>query len=254
MKIFGWTLNKRNRSEVSNKPNPESMSYDHMMQHSCKEVYSDWPNGLLAIGTLGNSDKLSVQVNNETTASQVQDNFEEEEEEEEQVIDKKLRLLLNNHISLDREKLFLDCSREIEERAVHLLANEDARIQRTISCTVNKGAKDARLNNNNNNNNNKKKNGIGKKSISFLIKKALLCRGGFVLRDPLPDTTKVDNSRLDKILRALLHKKIYPQRPTSKKYLDNRPAIVDSDDEEYEESFHQTKWVKTDSEYIVLEI
>ncbi|KAL7096109.1 hypothetical protein ACP275_10G062800 [Erythranthe tilingii] len=254
MKIFGWMLNKRNRSEVSNKPNPESMSYDHMMQHHCKEVYSDWPNGLLAIGTLGNPDKLSVHANNENTASQVQDNFDEEEEEEEQVIDKELSLLLSNHISLDREKLFLDCSREDEEKTVHALENEDARIRNTTSSMVNKGAKDARLNNNNN----KKKNGIGKKSISFLIKKALLCGGGFVLRDPLPDTTKVENSRMDKILRALLHKKIYPQRPTSKsgskKYLDNRPAIVDSDDEEYEEAFRQSKWVKTDSEYIVLEI
>lgn len=49
------------------------------------------------------------------------------------------------------------------------------------------------------------------------------------------------------ILRAMLHKKIYPQKQSpkssSKKYLD-----MDSDEDEYEEGGRQSKWVKTDSE------
>ncbi|GKE66873.1 hypothetical protein Tco_1521034, partial [Tanacetum coccineum] len=49
----------------------------------------------------------------------------------------------------------------------------------------------------------------GKKSISFLLKKIFVCSSGFPtipsLRDPLPE------SRMEKILRAMLKNKINPQ-------------------------------------------
>lgn len=51
----------------------------------------------------------------------------------------------------------------------------------------------------------------------------------------------------------MLHKKIYPQRPspettTPKKYLD-MPETDSTDEEDYEDaSDHKSKWVKTDSE------
>ncbi|KAI3443545.1 hypothetical protein Pfo_000210 [Paulownia fortunei] len=265
MKIFNWMRNKRNGKEGTIKPNPDLMSY-HMMHQPCKEEFSDWPNGLLAIGTFGNnnlkhSEKFSIQG----TIPSSQDHLENTTPEDFEEVDKQLRLLLNKHISLDytfsgeSEKhnlsveKFLDCLREDEKKTdelTNLWENKDTHVQRTTSI-VHKGGKDIRSD--------KKRSGIGKKSLSFLLKKALLCRGGFVpapfLRDPLPDP-KLDNSRMEKILRAMLHKKIYPQRPSpktsSKKYLDM--PETDSDEEEYEEASNKSKWVKTDSEYIVLEI
>ncbi|KAL8456550.1 hypothetical protein ACS0TY_034681 [Phlomoides rotata] len=213
MKIFSWLRNKRNGNEDINKPNQESTHHDRK-NRSSKEELSDWANGLLAIGTFGNNLK----------ESEVLSSGEDE-------LDKELRLLLSEkEQNLTVEEL-LDCLLKEENNYNHVLQSSS------------RGRKDVRSDN--------KKRGIGKKSFSFLIKKAFLCTGGFppspMLRDPLPDL-KLDHSRMEKILRAMLHKKIYPQRPTtSKKYLEN--------DEEHEEGNHESsKWVKTDSEYIVLEI
>ncbi|KAL0308413.1 UNVERIFIED_CONTAM: hypothetical protein Sradi_5783600 [Sesamum radiatum] len=226
------------------------------MHQPCKEEFSDWPNGLLTIGTFGNnnlkhSDKCSIQGQ----LHSCQDHLEPKDLEE---VDKELIRLLNKHISLcsslsdESEKhnnlsveKFLDCLKEDEQKADELMSeNKDTRLQRSTSL-VQRAGKDIRLDN--------KRKGISKKSLSFLLKKAFVCRGGFMpnpmLRDPLPDP-KLDHSRMEKILRAMLHKKIYPQRPTpknaSKKYLDM--AETDSDEEQSEEANRRSKWVKTDSE------
>ncbi|KAM7276889.1 hypothetical protein ACFE04_018755 [Oxalis oulophora] len=101
--------------------------------------------------------------------------------------------------------------------------------------------------------------GIGNKSLSFLVKKVLVCRGGFSPACNLND--QILDSKMDKMLRAMLHKKIYPQSSNplasnKKKYLSN--GCVENSNMEQEEENERTdrgnKWVKTDSEYIVLEI
>ncbi|XP_028078492.1 uncharacterized protein LOC114280332 [Camellia sinensis] len=66
------------------------------------------------------------------------------------------------------------------------------------------------------------------------------------------------------ILRAILHKKIYPQnsssnpKATAKKYLETISHMHNSDNNEGEmldtAANDGSKWVKTDSEFIVLEI
>ncbi|KAI5320054.1 hypothetical protein L3X38_039762 [Prunus dulcis] len=98
---------------------------------------------------------------------------------------------------------------------------------------------------------------IGKKSLSFLLKKVFVCRSGFApaaapgLRDPILE------SRMEKILKAILHKKIYPKNSSAstmsmKKYLENRHNIAKSaNDEEIniDKEDEGSKWVKTDSEY-----
>ncbi|KAK4493276.1 hypothetical protein RD792_017846 [Penstemon davidsonii] len=213
-----------------------------MMQQPCKEEFSDWPNALLSIGTFGinknlqNSEKSSLASKSENT------NPEESEE-----VDKELRQSLNKD-DLSIEKLF-DCLSENVKNTDDLMENKENRLQRTMSV-VDRGEKDITFD--------KKSNDIKKKSLSFLIKKAFLCSGGFepnpLLRDPIPDY-KLEKSRMEKILRVMLHKKIYPQRPNpnpkvnSTKYLN-----MQENDRDDETSHNSSKWVKTDSEYIVLEI
>ncbi|XP_057767350.1 protein NEGATIVE GRAVITROPIC RESPONSE OF ROOTS-like isoform X2 [Salvia miltiorrhiza] len=131
------------------------------------------------------------------------------------------------------------------EQILNCLRDGDGRRLESQGSMVERAGKDIQSD--------KRNRGIGKTSLSFLLKKALLCGGaGFVaappiIRDPLPDP-KLDHSTMEKILRAMLHKKIYPQRPTPKKCLDM------GEEQECEKGTHQSKWDKTDSEYIVLEI
>ncbi|KAE8674167.1 putative polygalacturonase [Hibiscus syriacus] len=54
MKFFGWMQIKLNGKPGSSKSNAVSSTY-HMKQEP-REEFSDWPNGLLAIGTFGNND------------------------------------------------------------------------------------------------------------------------------------------------------------------------------------------------------
>jgi len=56
-----------------------------------------------------------------------------------------------------------------------------------------------------------------------------------------------------KILRAILHKKIYPQNPSpkssTKKYLENKQKLKSAEEDGIDEKADErSKWVKTDSE------
>ncbi|XP_042055469.1 protein NEGATIVE GRAVITROPIC RESPONSE OF ROOTS-like [Salvia splendens] len=214
MKIFSWIRSKRNGNEGSNtKPNPQPKSYEKKM--TCNEEFSDWPNALLAIGTFGNNANPK--------------NREPVVESEEST------LAMKDEENLSVEHL-INCLRGGGDEG------GDRRLER-LGSLVERGGKDIKSD--------KRNRGIGKRSLSFLLKKALLCGGGFtaalpIIRDPLPDL-KIDQSTMEKILRAMLHKKIYPQRPTTpNKCLDMG--------EEDDTTTHGSKWDKTDSEYIVLEI
>lgn len=174
---------------------------DHTTNQSCNEEYSDWPDGLLAIGTFGNSNNLK---HSDINQDHDQENTTSEDFVEVHDDDKEMRLLLNKHISLDSNKhcdlsaveKLLDCLREDhdEKKTSNVLENKCTHLQRSTSV-VHKGGNDHIRPNN-------KKSSISKKSLSFLIKKAFLCRGGFVstpiLRDPLQDP-KLDNSRMEKV-------------------------------------------------------
>ncbi|KAI3447230.1 hypothetical protein Pfo_003895 [Paulownia fortunei] len=260
MKIFSWMKSKLHGKDNTIKPEPESMSY-HIMHQPSKEEFSGCPSTLLAIGTFGNNLKDSEKTNNEESLPSSEDHLENTTPEEFGEV-KELRILLNKHIPLDSSfsgesenydlsiEKFLDSLPEDEEIVNELISdaseNKDALLQRTASAVHRRG-KDIPSDN--------RKNGMYRKSLSFLLKKALLCGGGFVpspilnpiLKDPSPDP-KLDNSRMEKILRAMLRKKKYPQR---QRYLD-MPGT--NNDEEQGEASNGNNWVKTDSEYIVLEL
>ncbi|ESQ34889.1 hypothetical protein EUTSA_v10009462mg [Eutrema salsugineum] len=87
-----------------------------------------------------------------------------------------------------------------------------------------------------------------KKSLSFLLKKMFVCTSGFKTPPPLLDLSRGDslpNTRMEKMLRTILNKKIHPQRSNAiaKKYLENHKII-----DEPRSSVDANKWVKTDSE------
>ncbi|KAL1547835.1 hypothetical protein AAHA92_16146 [Salvia divinorum] len=205
---------KRNRNEeFNNKPNhPQPKSYEKKM--TCNEEFSDWPNALLAIGTFGN-------------------NAEPENcDKMEQVVEREeLTLAMNDDENLSVEQL-INCLR----RGGGDEGGGDRSLERQGSL-VERSGKDIKSD--------KRNRGIGKRSLSFLLKKELLCGGGFaaappIIRDPLPDL-RIDQSTMEKILRAMLHKKIYPQRPTTPK------KCLDMGEEE-DTTTHGSKWDKTDSE------
>ncbi|XAR67210.1 hypothetical protein NMG60_11013688 [Bertholletia excelsa] len=267
MKIFGWIQSKFNRIQGMKKPNPVSASY-HVPQEPFKEEFNDWPNGLLTIGTLGNiilkenPESFNLQENQSFSEDHPQDITPEEVEE----LQKELTLLLhkeahaesssakeldNHNLQLDNFNLMssLANDRSNGDRICDDMADGSDQLQSNTNVIPSKG-KDIRTDH---------KKSIGKKSFSFLLKKTFLCRNGFPptpsLRDPIPE-----KSRMEKILRAILHKKIYPQSSSpktavAKKYLEIiHPDNAENNKEMLELDNEGSKWVKTDSEFIVLEI
>ncbi|KAB5574036.1 hypothetical protein DKX38_001230 [Salix brachista] len=282
--LFSWMQNKLHGKQGNNtKPNAV-ISATHHVKQECREEFSDWPHGLLAIGTFGNKE---VGENNE-----IQDVPEEQLVEEdpssshdlqdftpEEIgkLQKELtKLLTRKPTSQDKEKeianlpldRFLNCpsslevDRRVSDRVISDVGDTEDDIERTISVIIGR-CKDICENN--------KKRSIGKKSISFLLKKIFVCRSGFAPQPSLRDT--LQESRMEKVslpvclrsvtlilLRTLLHRKINPQstpRASSmKRYIEDKriSKMEKQDDEKRKKTSDGSKWVKTDSEYIVLEI
>ncbi|XP_022723757.1 uncharacterized protein LOC111280566 [Durio zibethinus] len=272
MKFFGWMQNKLNGKQGSCKSN--AVSTTHHMKQEPREEFSDWPHGLLAIGTFGNND-LKGNPQSQNLIQQDQSDIQEKPSSSEDLqvftpeevgkLQKELTKLLSRKPTSDVEKelanlpldRFLNCpsSLEVERRISNALGSDsgdrsEEDIDRTISIILGR-CKDICAEN--------KKKTIGKKSISFLLKKMFVCRSGFSPAPSLRDT--LQESRMEKLLRVMLHKKIYSQNlsraSSMKKYLEDKqtPKRQNNQDETQErKSEDGYKWVKTDSEYIVLEI
>ncbi|XP_010261786.1 PREDICTED: uncharacterized protein LOC104600511 [Nelumbo nucifera] len=269
MKIFSWMQSKIHGRPGNKKPS--GVLPNHLnLREPLKEEFSDWPHGLLAIGTFGNNDLKGESercdpLENPSSSQDLLDFTAEEVGK----LEKELTKLLSHkpdsigtestnlgetiHLPLDK---FLNCpsSLDVDRTNCHKFCEDsedknDNNLLGNTSIVLSKG-KDVCVDG---------KKAIGKRSITFLLKKIFVCRSGFPpapapsLWDQLPE------SRMEKLLRAILHKKIYPQSSTSsslKKYLDNRQMLkaINKDDELEETSDDGCKWDKTDSEYIVLEI
>ncbi|GLU22485.1 hypothetical protein SLE2022_385560 [Rubroshorea leprosula] len=277
MKFFGWMQNKLSGKQGNEKSNTVPVQATHHKKQEPREEFSDWPHGLLAIGTFGNSDLRDRQnpqsqevIQEEDDLSNIlgepfsSEDLQEFTPEEVGKLQKELTKLLSRkkdpnvekeiaNLPLDR---FLNCpsSLEVDRRISNALCSDsddyykDENIDRTISVILGR-CKDICAE--------KKKKSIGKKSISFLLKKMFVCGSGFAPQPSLRDT--LQESRMEKLLRMMLHKKIYTQNSSRassmKKYLeDKQTGKRRSEDETQERNSDGHKWVKTDSEYIVLEI
>ncbi|KAL9224646.1 hypothetical protein vseg_000663 [Gypsophila vaccaria] len=248
MQLFSWVQNKLSGNQSISKP-PHIIHPCHKREH--KEEFSDWPNGFLSIGTLFNK---SVKDDSKDDHNDAKENDQKLTSDEVIQLQKELNALI---LSTD-----LDCLSSFEaENDSGLSSNAEGRDQeetdeQNYTIVLNSSVKDVCFDS-------KNSNAIRKKSLSFILKKMFVCGGGFgptySLRDPtmLPPT-----SRMNKILRALLRKKIYPQTHCPRnKSLESRQAgrsnlndDDDNDDNFYLEGSDSSKWVKTDTEYIVLEI
>ncbi|XP_027905033.1 nucleolin-like [Vigna unguiculata] len=248
-----------------------------------REEFSDWPDGLLAIGTFGNNKEAKekcITTKEEPSSSEQIPDFTPEEIGK---LQKELTKLLRQkpkvekeiaHLPLDR---FLNCpsSLEVDRRISNVLCSdsenkddeeevgkqereeeeddddddeEEEDIEKTLGVILGKFKEICAKNS---------KKAIGKKSISFLLKKMFVCRSGFAPTPSLRDTLQLQESRMEKLLRTILHKKINSQHSSRalslKKRLEDRKKMP-MEEEAEAETDDGCKWVKTDSEYIVLEI
>ncbi|KAG2728617.1 hypothetical protein I3760_01G213600 [Carya illinoinensis] len=262
MKLFSWMQNKLNGKQGNNKQHTASAT--NPVKQEPREEFNDWPHGLLAIGTFGNNDlkenlgSQNTDQDNPSSSEEVSDFTPEEVGKLQKELTKLLSRKPNKEIKevaadlpLDR---FLNCpsSLEVDRRLSTALCSDsddrDEDIDRTISVIIGR-CKEICADN--------KKKAIGKKSISFLLKKMFVCGSGFAPAPSLRDT--LQESRMEKLLRVMLHKKMNPQstsRASSmKRYLEDKQMTKQRNDEETQEKTNDGgKWVKTDSEYIVLEI
>lgn len=255
MKIFNWIQSKINGKQSTYKSNPVGVTH-HMLHQSCNEEFSDWPNELLAIGTFGSlkdGGKLKQQ-DQSLTAEEVGQLHKELKHLFPDEESSPLSAKLGSKKDLDK---FFGCLPNLVDDDHRVVENKDTIFERSNSLVQGKAPQSAQLENTNN--------GISKKSLSYLLKKTLFCSAGFAAHTPHPlrdPQSKFEKSRMEKILRAILHKKIYPQatspRGTTrrKRYLHNTCVIEsDSEDETFDSTVKDgSKWDKSDSDFIVLEI
>ncbi|KAL6568314.1 hypothetical protein OROHE_003998 [Orobanche hederae] len=279
MKFLSWMQSKINGGEGVKRHNAVPSTNHNKNKEPPNQELGDWPHGLLAIGTLGNAglkeNKQEIRVEQISEIEIPQElqcsspDFSEFTAEEVGKLQKELKNLLTKKpaeellttitadLPLDR---FLNCpsSLEVERMISNRFSNysddkDEEEIDRTIRIILGR-CKDVCE---------KKNKTLGRKSLSFLVKKMFACTSGFAPTPSLKDTFQ--ESRMEKLMRTLLTKKMYYQNSyrassSSKKYLeDYRPTVFKAEENEEEDQLHDkdrvgSKWNKTDSEYIVLEI
>jgi len=192
-----------------------------------REEFSDWPDGLLAIGTFGNNKEAKekcITTKEEPSSSEQIPDFTPEEIGK---LQKELTKLLRQkpkvekeiaHLPLDR---FLNCpsSLEVDRRISNVLCSdsenkddeeevgkqereeeeedddddgddEEEDIEKTLGVILGRFKEICAKNS---------KKAIGKKSISFLLKKMFVCRSGFAPTPSLRDTLQLQESRMEKV-------------------------------------------------------
>ncbi|XP_019198655.1 PREDICTED: uncharacterized protein LOC109192460 [Ipomoea nil] len=282
MKFFSWMQSKIN----GGKPNPVSPAHYHRKEAQ-KEEFKDWPDSLLAIGTFGNNNQKKTQDSGDSQSQReeiLQDNDEQSSSpdlteftaEDVGKLQKELTKLLsrkpaskpesaeimNNAADLPLDR-FLNCpsSLEVDRRNSSTLSTnsdnssydyDEDEIDRTIRVIIGR-CKDVCEKSR------KQQKTLGKKSLSFLLKKVFACRSGIAPTPSLRDTFQ--ESRMEKLLRTMLSKKVYSQtssRPSTsmKRYLEDKQTSRTDEEEEQkrDKTCDSGRWDKTDSEFIVLEI
>ncbi|KAL4180696.1 hypothetical protein AMTRI_Chr12g267120 [Amborella trichopoda] len=267
LQLLSWMqhkLNGRNTPKNTQLPSPGFGTHEASKDTKSKEDNTQWQHGLLAIGTLGNNDLKEDGENQELNKNGAQELEEMSEFTAEEIakLQKELTRLLafkpssgdacSNNGGENSDcplKKFLSCPSTLNlERRYQLDATEDRielREDSNCSSTVRSKGKDVCVDN---------KSVICQRSISFLLKKMFVCRSGFApvpsLRYPLPE------SRMEKLLRTILHRRIYPQSTStsSRKYLSSKSMAKSETTNEEQGQGDSCRWVKTDSDFIVLEM
>ncbi|XP_042049620.1 protein DEEPER ROOTING 1-like [Salvia splendens] len=258
MKFLNWMQSKFN----GEKRHTSIPTTNHTKKEPPKEEFNDWPHGLLAIGTFGNTaPRESMQEIQDSQIPQDEQcsspDLSEFTAEEVRKLQKELTKLLTRKpaaedqpadLPLDR---FLNCPSSLEvdrtnsnRFSTYSDDKDEDEIDRTIRIILGR-CKDVCE---------KKKNKtIGKKSLSFLVKKVFACRSGFAPAPSVRDT--LQESRMEKLMRIMLTKKMNPQKPSrmasSKRCIEDYRAKSDGDEDQesrYEGGEGSSKWDKTDSD------
>ncbi|KAI6682064.1 hypothetical protein NL676_035945 [Syzygium grande] len=216
MKLFIWVQRKLSggKKPVSNAISPDHLHYP---REPCKEEFSDWPNGLLKIGTFGNSD-----LNKDQASQNQQDrspSSSQDQSPQDLTIEEvwKLQQELNSFLNVQPQQRnpsseatgnssssslhryassplsseIITAVREIAELITHEPNTRDDNFQETNGAVVSRrSGKDSVVLDG------AKRHGIGKRSLSLLMKKVFACKSGFdyelspvrSLKDPLPET------------------------------------------------------------------
>lgn len=255
MKIFSWVANKIGGKQ---EPKRSAAHYRGNVSECRNDEFSDWPQSLLAIGTFGNR-QLEEEVV-ETSSGNVQaaqDPAKFTEEEEADSIRRELEVLLLQGNNNNGGQAEAQGSRGDERRQVAWKEHDgecSKEKQPTSGEMVTSKARAREMVAG------KKRSTLKPRSVASLLR-LLACKGGFATpvlepRSPFPQ------SRMEKLLKAILEKKIHPQNPSTaaarrhqldwkldEKEIDEclDDALRDLDDD-------GAKWVKTDSDFIVLEM
>ncbi|KAK1287422.1 hypothetical protein QJS10_CPB19g01921 [Acorus calamus] len=257
--ILNWVQSKLGGGHEKKRVDDAGFTH-HVLQETCKEEFSDWPQGLLAIGTFGNTEieEPNVAAAITTAEPEMSDFTLEDATQLQKELTKVLarkpvmsdddgsqgeKLRPNNLLPLDK---FLNCPSSLEVDRIDR-ARLDSSSQNMDGDPPRNGGGVVLS---------KGRDGVGderslirRRSVSFLLKKVFACRSGFEtvpasLRDPTPL-----EPRMERLMRALLHKKIYPQssspRSGGKKYLEGKAT---EDKTTPRSSSDGSKWVRTDSE------
>lgn len=174
---------------------------DHVVQEPAKQEFSDWPHGLLSIGTFGNNNTKKEEEKRNLQDSQVacQDHLQDITLEEVGELQKELKLILDKQVVESTSSDELGNGADIDKTSNHTLYDDvipsaGSVFQRSFSAVFGRG-KDSRLDNTNND--------IRKKTLSFLLKKMFVCSSGFgptpSLRDPHVES-RLEKSRMDKVI------------------------------------------------------
>ncbi|KAF2287110.1 hypothetical protein GH714_038232 [Hevea brasiliensis] len=142
----------------------------HTHQEPRNQEFSDWPHGLLAIGTFGNSNiKEDSNKPNSVQENLSQDHLQQLTLEEVEKLHDEVKSLLLNDTESDTAKLALD---KLLNGNPSSEDEKDCHLQGSTLTILGTG-KGTCLDNTGS--------AINKKSLSFLLKKMLVCRGGFTL-------------------------------------------------------------------------
>lgn len=251
MKIFCWVANKIGAKQEPKRSAANSTApYRGNVPECRKDEFSDWPQSLLAIGTFGNK-QIEEEAQSSSANAQTMQNPLKFTEEEVDNIRREFEVLLQDN---DRAKAPGSCDDELQAASKkHVGEDENEKQHReqfmSKEMIISKAREMV----------GKKGSALKPRSFTSLLR-LLVCKGGFTA-PVLEPRNSFPQSRMEKLLKAILQKKIHPQNsstPATRRHLDWKldekeinecleGALCDLDDE-------GAKWVKTDSDFIVLEM
>ncbi|XP_062194177.1 protein DEEPER ROOTING 1-like [Phragmites australis] len=248
MKIFGWVANKIGGKQESRRSANSTAPYRANVSECRKDEFSDWPQSLLAIGTFGNKQIEKVAQSSSGNVQTMKDSVKFTEEEVDK-IRKEFEVLLESNNQAEVQGSYDDeqvasqkhVGEDDNEKYREHLINKEIIVSKAREIVGKKGS------------------ALKPRSIASLLK-LFACKGGFT-STVLEPRNSFPQSRMEKLLRAILQKKIHPKNSSmlvTRRHLDWKPdekeingcledALRDLDED-------GAKWVKTDSDFIVLEM